>query len=634
MKYYIKRNEQIRGPFTREQLSGFAKAKKVTGATLVGNSAKGPFKELKTVWESIKNPLAAPASSEPVPASPQGSMPVVQERFKGPGIDTDGAAPAQPAPPSRPTSAKPKGKNKSLLIGGIAGGAGLLLAIVWILVASLKGSGLGSSNGGGTFSSDPALLAEAGKRLQGVWITEIQKTETKKANLLESETSSTTTTHRVLTFRFCPPQNTTKGLYADGYFVRGNGVSQRARIAKMYAKKTVSEWLIGGELLAADPKNQDHKQYILKREKKGQSSINIVEARKNTDGTFDLKIEWDQPDFIEYRGGTDKTNFYRKETAFIRNLAETSNSCEIEWQDGVSKRFKDVEVLTDLPGIAKFTRWEDPNVKFETAATSTKRSSQVSVIEKLRREADRLRNGNFTPDEEKAFEAVMRAAAKGNPKPVQPDAKSETGRPKTLQEFGKRIFAAYQAGNESELMGLTFTIDDYEKQVLHAKEVVKTGDFSRVDGTQKGLYEAMASASKAKMETEQKVAFAFLAKGEELLSAVLKSQKTGVAALLEGDGSTKSEVVGDWKDAVFKKIDAGNRYDDGKYDDQMFGFGIEFLLGDDSYIIIFYGAGIKVNGEYFILTNTKFFRKCKGDPPSNIFKGDFRSYRGPSPVIF
>ena len=451
MQYFIKRDEKIQGPFTREQLMGFAKAKKIAGADLVGNSAQGPFQELKTVWESIKSPPATPASSEPVvqiiesvPTAPQTSTPVIQERFKTPVINTGGAAPAQPAlqtgPPSVPTSASPKGKNKSLLIGGIAGGAGLLVAIVWILVASIKGSGLGSSNGGGTFSSDPALLAEAGKRLQGNWITEIQKTETNKANLLESETSTTTTTHRVLTFRFFPPQNPTKGLYADGYFFRGNGASQRARIDEMYAKKTVSQWLIGGELLAADPKNPDHKQYILKREKEEKSSIEIVAAKKNNDGTFDLKIEWDQPAFIEYRGGTDKTNFYRKETALIRKLAETSNSCEIEWQDGVSKRFKDVEVLTDLPGIAQFTRWEDPNVKLKTTATSTKGSSQniaiESAFEKIQRDIDRLENGDFTTEEAKALEAIRRELAKGKPQPPKPDVKFETA----AESLGRAVF--------------------------------------------------------------------------------------------------------------------------------------------------------------------------------------------------
>ena len=366
MQYYIKRGEKVQGPFTREQMLVLVKAQKITAADLVSNSAEGPFQALKTVWESIKNPPAAPASSEPVQptmeTAPQASMPIVQERFNGPPIDTDGPTPVQPAPPSLPTPASPRGKNKFLLIGGITGGAGLLLAIVWILVASIKGPGLGSSNGGGTFSSDPALLAEAGKRLQGVWINEIQKTKTEKSNLLESETSSTTTTHRVLTFRFFPPHNPTKGLFSFGYFFRGNGVSQRASIEEIYAEKTVSEYLMGSELLAADPKNQVHKQYILKTEKEGNSSINIVEARKNTDGTFDLKIEWDQPDFIEYRGGTDKTNFYRKETAFIRNLAETSNSCEIEWQDGVSKRFKDVEVLTETGEREVFSSPSAPRV--------------------------------------------------------------------------------------------------------------------------------------------------------------------------------------------------------------------------------------------------------------------------------
>lgn len=132
MQYFIKRGEKIQGPFTREQLMGFAKAKKIAGADLVGNSAQGPFQELKTVWESIKSPPATPASSEPVvqiiesvPTAPQTSTPVIQERFKTPVINTGGAVAVQPAlqtgPPSVPTSASPKGKNKSLLIGGIAG---------------------------------------------------------------------------------------------------------------------------------------------------------------------------------------------------------------------------------------------------------------------------------------------------------------------------------------------------------------------------------------------------------------------------------------------------------------------------------------------------------------------------------
>jgi formylglycine-generating enzyme required for sulfatase activity len=53
MHYFIKRGEKVQGPFTREQLLGFAKAKKVKAADLVGNSAEGPFQELKTIWSSI-----------------------------------------------------------------------------------------------------------------------------------------------------------------------------------------------------------------------------------------------------------------------------------------------------------------------------------------------------------------------------------------------------------------------------------------------------------------------------------------------------------------------------------------------------------------------------------------------------
>ena len=53
MRYFIKRGEKVQGPFTREQLLGFAKAKKVKAADLVGNSAEGPFQELKTIWSSI-----------------------------------------------------------------------------------------------------------------------------------------------------------------------------------------------------------------------------------------------------------------------------------------------------------------------------------------------------------------------------------------------------------------------------------------------------------------------------------------------------------------------------------------------------------------------------------------------------
>ena len=126
-----------------------AEAKKITGADLVGNSAQGPFQDLKTVWESIKNLPAAPASSEPVQqtiepvqVSPQPPIPAAQERFKN---EATATAPHIPSlstsqPPRLPTEATKtdNGNKKLLLIGGIAGGAVLLFAIV--IVALISGS--------------------------------------------------------------------------------------------------------------------------------------------------------------------------------------------------------------------------------------------------------------------------------------------------------------------------------------------------------------------------------------------------------------------------------------------------------------------------------------------------------------
>ena len=53
MQYFIKRGEKVQGPFSREQLLGFAKAKKVTGSDLVATDELGPFEELKSTWDSI-----------------------------------------------------------------------------------------------------------------------------------------------------------------------------------------------------------------------------------------------------------------------------------------------------------------------------------------------------------------------------------------------------------------------------------------------------------------------------------------------------------------------------------------------------------------------------------------------------
>lgn len=115
MQYFIKRGEKVQGPFTREQVLVLVKAQKITAADLVSNSAEGPFQALKTVLESINNPPAAPASSEPVQptieTAPQTSMPVVQESFKGSAIDTGEAAPVQSALQTGLAAAVSKAKN-------------------------------------------------------------------------------------------------------------------------------------------------------------------------------------------------------------------------------------------------------------------------------------------------------------------------------------------------------------------------------------------------------------------------------------------------------------------------------------------------------------------------------------------
>ena len=45
-EYFIKRGDRVHG-FTREQIMGFAKAKKITGSDLVGNSPKALSKSSK-----------------------------------------------------------------------------------------------------------------------------------------------------------------------------------------------------------------------------------------------------------------------------------------------------------------------------------------------------------------------------------------------------------------------------------------------------------------------------------------------------------------------------------------------------------------------------------------------------------
>ena len=72
LQYFIKRGETVQGPFGREQLLTFAKAKKITASDLVSNSAEGPFEQLSGVWESITKPTPEPSDSP----SPDNETPV------------------------------------------------------------------------------------------------------------------------------------------------------------------------------------------------------------------------------------------------------------------------------------------------------------------------------------------------------------------------------------------------------------------------------------------------------------------------------------------------------------------------------------------------------------------------------
>ena len=85
-------------------------------------------------------------------------------------------------------------------------------------------------------------------------------------------------------------------------------------------------------------------------------------------------------------------------------------------------------------------------------------------------------------------------------RPIGPPTFPPPPPPKTLQDFGKRIFAAYQSGNESELMGLTATIDDYEKWIidflteLGFNEIKVAGQFStRLSEVKRTLFVAIKS---------------------------------------------------------------------------------------------------------------------------------------------
>ena len=64
MQYFVRRGEKTQGPISRKQLLDLVRAKKIVGTDQIGSSAEGPFQELRTVWETIKNTSAPAAKSQ------------------------------------------------------------------------------------------------------------------------------------------------------------------------------------------------------------------------------------------------------------------------------------------------------------------------------------------------------------------------------------------------------------------------------------------------------------------------------------------------------------------------------------------------------------------------------------------
>lgn len=150
-EYFIKRGDRVHG-FTREQIMGFAKAKKITGSDLVGNSPEGPFQELKTVWESIKNPSSITKNTRPTsPVSdvnaskqkgsppPLTDVPVVKPKIDGATITPEIKINTRQRVAASPLPTTSSSNNKALLLIGGASAFAIILLIIGLIIV-FKGS--------------------------------------------------------------------------------------------------------------------------------------------------------------------------------------------------------------------------------------------------------------------------------------------------------------------------------------------------------------------------------------------------------------------------------------------------------------------------------------------------------------
>ena len=103
MQYFVKRGEKVQGPFSRERLVGFVKAKKISGSDFVATDKLGPFDPLKTIWHSITGIKGkSPIGTIQQPSPPQAQEPVVAA------MPRPAAVPA----PSNLSSANPNTRKK------------------------------------------------------------------------------------------------------------------------------------------------------------------------------------------------------------------------------------------------------------------------------------------------------------------------------------------------------------------------------------------------------------------------------------------------------------------------------------------------------------------------------------------
>ena len=128
------------GPFSREQILGFIKNKKITPSSSVGTTAEGPFQPLATVWDDIaSNPRDANRPAPPkqfsIPPLP-GSTGTEAQRTPVSKPDVVEIAPLQSTkiPPLSPKRTDRNQKQKAILIASVCVVSLLLAGLCFVVI--------------------------------------------------------------------------------------------------------------------------------------------------------------------------------------------------------------------------------------------------------------------------------------------------------------------------------------------------------------------------------------------------------------------------------------------------------------------------------------------------------------------